>query len=110
MLKALVILVAIVIAAVNISAQGNIGQRRVVRKVGVVRVGPSTTYLKQGLNTEEVVKLLGEPTSISGLEETTGAVTYEFPRGEGRVLLAEFVNNSLVSSRIEMRTSAQAGR
>ena len=108
MLKALVILVAIVIAVVNVAAQGKNTNRRVVRKAGVVRVGPTTTYLKQGLNTEEVVKLLGEPTSISD-EQSSGAVTYEFPRGEGRVLLAEFINNSLVSSRIEMR-SAQAGR
>ena len=63
MLKALVILVAIVFAVVNVSAQGSSSRRRVVRKVGVVRVGPSTTYLKQGLSTEEVVRLLGEPTA-----------------------------------------------
>ncbi|MEK6282206.1 MAG: hypothetical protein AABN95_17755 [Acidobacteriota bacterium] len=110
MLKALIILVAIVIAAVNVSAQGSSTYRRVVRRIGVVRVGPSTTYLKQGLSAEEVVKLLGEPTAISEREATTGAVTYEFPRDEGRVLLAEFVNGSLVSSRTQARTNAQAGR
>lgn len=110
MLKALVILVAIVIAVVNVSAQSSGAHRRIVRKIGVVRVGPSTTYLKQGLSTEEVVRLLGEPTTISEREDGSGATTYEFPRGEGRVLVAEFVKDSLVSSRIEKRTNAQAGR
>ena len=108
MLKALVIIVALVIAVVNVSAQTGANHRRVVRRIGVVRVGPSTTYLKQGLSTEEVVKLLGEPTSIS--EGNSGEVTYEFPRAEGRVLLAEFVNGSLVSSRTETRTNSQVGR
>lgn len=109
MLKALVILVAIVIAVVNVSAQGSASRRRVVRKIGVVRVGPSTTYLKQGLSTDEVVKLLGEPTAILESEEGSGALTYVFTRSEGRVLVAEFVKGSLVSSRTEMRTNAQVG-
>ena len=108
MLKVLVIIVAVMIAVVHVSAQTSANHRRVVRKIGVVRVGPSTTYLKQGLSTEEVVKLLGEPISIS--ESSTGEVTYEFPRSEGRVLLAEFVNGSLVSSRTETRTNALVGR
>jgi hypothetical protein len=110
MLKALVILVAIVIAVVNVSAQSGGAQRRVVRKIGVVRVGPSTTYLKQGLRAEEVVRLLGEPTAIFERESGNGAVTYEFPRGEGRVLIAEFVKDSLVSSRTETRANIPAGR
>ena len=110
MLKALVILVAIVIAVVNVSAQGSTGQRRVIRKIGVVRVGPSTTFLKQGLSTEEVVRLLGEPTTISESGKGNGAITYEFPRSEGRILVAEFVKGSLVSSRTETRTNTQAGR
>ena len=108
MLKALVIIVAIVIAVVNVSAQTSGHQRRVVRRIGVVRVGPSSTYLKQGLSTEEVVKLLGEPTAIS--ESSTGEVIYEFPRSEGRVLLAAFVNGTLVGSRTAERTGTQAGR
>jgi hypothetical protein len=109
MLKALVILVAIVIAFVNVSAQGRSGQRRIVRKIGVVRVGSSTTYLKQGLSTEEVVRLLGEPTAILQREEGSEALTYVFTRSEGRVLVAEFVKGSLVSSRTETRTNLQVG-
>src|ERR1044072_7382215 len=101
MLKALVIIVAVVIAVVNVSAQTGANHRRVIRRVGVVRVGPSTTYLKQGLSTEEVVKLLGEPTAIS--QGRSGEVTYEFPRAEGRVLLGECVNCGLVSSSTETR-------
>jgi len=111
MLKAIVIFVAIIIMVVNVSAQSSSRtQRRVVRKAGVVRVGPSTIYLKQGLTTEEVVRLLGSPTAITDSETAANGVTYEFERGEGRVLLAEFLNGSLVSSRVEARTSAQSGR
>ncbi len=109
MLKALVILVAIVIAFVHVSAQGSSTQRRVIRKIGVVRVGPSTTFLKQGLSTEEVVRLLGEPTAIYEREEGTDSITYVFARSEDRVLVAEFVKGSLVSSRTELRTNVQVG-
>ena len=109
MLKAIVICVCLIIAVVNVSAKTSGAQRRVVRKAGVVRVGPSTIYLKQGLTTEEVVRLLGEPIAVSD-SENDQSVTYEFQRSEGRVLLAEFVHGSLVSSRIEMRTNAQVGR
>lgn len=109
MLKALVILIAIVIAVVNVSAQSSGSHRRVVRKIGVVRVGPSTTYLKEGLSTEEVVRLLGEPTTIFAGEEGNSALTYVFTRSAGRVLVAEFVKGALVSSRIETRTNAQVG-
>jgi hypothetical protein len=71
-------------------------------KPGVVRVGPPTTYLKEGLSTEEVVRLLGQPSAISERRENAVVVTiYEFPRSEGRVLIAEFVKNALVSSRLE---------
>jgi hypothetical protein len=71
---------------------------------GVVKVGPRTTYLKEGLRTDEVVRLLGKPASIS--ERTENAIvitTYEFQRGEGHVLIAEFVQGGLVRSRTEAR-------
>jgi len=71
---------------------------------GVVHVGPRTTYLKAGLSTEEVTKLLGEPTSTS-IKDQGARVVYEFERGEGRVLIAEFVRDSLVSSRMETRAT-----
>jgi hypothetical protein len=118
MLKTLVILIALVIAVVNISAQSNssgkraFGGRHIVKRVGVVRVGPVTTYLKEGLTTEEVLRLLGEPTSMSERNANGSSVkTYEFPRSDNRILIAEFVNDSLVRSRTETRaTVAEGGR
>ena len=73
-------------------------------KPGVVQVGPRTTYLKEGLRTDEVVRLLGKPASISERSENdTIITTYEFQRGEGRILIAEFVSGILVRSRSETR-------
>jgi hypothetical protein len=73
---------------------------------GVVHLGPRTTYLKDGLTTQEVVKLLGEPLTVSERTESGKTVsTYEFQRGEGRVVIAEFVGNELVRSRTEMRAT-----
>jgi hypothetical protein len=73
-------------------------------KPGVVKVGPRTTYLKEGLRTDEVVRLLGKPTSISERKENDVIVTtYEFQRGEHQVLVAEFVSGKLVRSRTETR-------
>ncbi|MGH9873695.1 MAG: hypothetical protein ACRD9S_14700 [Pyrinomonadaceae bacterium] len=82
-------------------------------KPGVVQVGPRTTYLKEGLRTDEVVRLLGKPASISERSENDVVITtYVFQRGEGRTLIAEFVNGVLVSSRLETRVEnpAQADR
>jgi hypothetical protein len=74
------------------------------RPTGVLRLGPPTTYLKQGLRTEEVLRLLGQPGSISQRHDQGVIVTtYEFPRGEGRILIAEFVSDALVRSRVETR-------
>jgi hypothetical protein len=73
-------------------------------KPGVVRVGPRTTYIKEGLSSEEVVRLLGKPASISERSENGVMVTtYEFQRGEGRILIAEFVKGLLVRSHTEVR-------
>jgi hypothetical protein len=73
-------------------------------KPGVVQVGPRTTYLKEGLRTDEVVRLLGKPASISERSENDIVIaTHEFQRGEGRILIAEFVGGILVRSRSETR-------
>jgi hypothetical protein len=77
---------------------------------GVVHLGPRTTFLKEGLTTEDVFRLLGEPSARSNRNENGKMVaTFEFQRGEGRVLVADFVENALIGSRIEMRTVAFAG-
>jgi hypothetical protein len=73
-------------------------------KPGVVQVGPRTTYLKEGFSVEEVKRLLGTPSAISERTENSVVVTtYEFPRAEGRVLIAEFKNGLLVRSTMESR-------
>jgi hypothetical protein len=81
-------------------------------KPGVVLVGPRTTYLKAGLSREQVVRLLGKPSSISERSEQDVVITtYEFKRGEGRVLIAEFEHGLLVRSRTESRdANVQADR
>ncbi len=73
-------------------------------KPGVVRVGPRTTYLKEGLKPDEVVRLLGKPHSISERTEKGVVITtFEFQRGEGQVLVVEFENGVLVHSQTESR-------
>jgi len=73
-------------------------------KPGVVRVGPPTTYLKEGLSVAQVIRLLGKPQEVSERTENGVALaTYEFRRGEGRVLVAEFERGLLVRSRTETR-------
>ncbi len=81
-------------------------------KPGVVQVGPRTTYLKEGLTTAEVVRLLGKPAAISERLDNDIVVTvYEFTRSEDRVLIAEFVKGALVRSTMETREQvAQADR
>jgi hypothetical protein len=105
MLKTLIIAIAILIAAVHVSAQpSTTAKRHTSRRSGVVRVGPSVTYLKEGFTVEEVLRLLGEPANISKHQSGSElVVTYEFPRGQNRFLIAEFVNGALVSSRTETR-------
>ena len=74
----------------------------------VVRVGPRTTYLKEGLSTEDVVRMLGRPAEVSERDEDGArVVTYVYPRGEGRVLVAEFVAGRLVRSRVESRAEGE---
>jgi hypothetical protein len=74
------------------------------RKPRVIRVGPPTTFVKEGLRTEEVLRLLGKPVATSErVEQGLVVTTYEFLRGGGRVLVADFVSDALVHSRIETR-------
>lgn len=73
----------------------------------VVRVGPSTTFIKAGLTKAEVIRLLGQPLAVSSREEEGASKTlYEFNRGGGRVLTAEFLDDVLVGSTITSHTQA----
>jgi hypothetical protein len=73
---------------------------------GVVRFGPRTTYLKEGMRTQEVLRLLGQPSLVSEQTEDGAVVTrYEFDRSEGRIIVAEFVSDALVRSRTETKVA-----
>ena len=74
----------------------------------VIRFGPRTTYLKEGLTTEEVLRLLGKPSSVTERREGNNLLsTYTFQRSEGRIFIAEFENGLLVRSRTEPSTAFQ---
>jgi hypothetical protein len=111
MLKTIIIAIAILIAGVQAFAQPTASVRRhVSRKSSVVRVGPSVTYLKEGFTVEEVLRLLGEPATVSKHQSEAGLVTtYEFARGQNRFLIAEFVRGVLVNSRTETRDQVALG-
>lgn len=115
MIKILIFVVVIMSAAVTVSAQNQRNLKRDAgRQVtkgrvtsGVVQLGPRTTYLKEGLSTEDVLRVLGSPAAVSERNENEVIVkTYEFTRSEGRVLVAEFVGGALVRSRTETRVQA----
>jgi hypothetical protein len=108
MLKTMVIVVALLIAVVNVSAQTGRNQKseRRVHRTSAVRVGPPTTYLKDGLTTEQVLRILGQPINVIQREENGVIIkTYEFQRGANRILVAEFVKDTLVGSRTETHTN-----
>jgi hypothetical protein len=68
----------------------------------VLRVGPSTTYIRTGLTTDDVVRVLGKPEAVSErMNGDTRIILYTYPRGEGRFLVTEFENNLLVRSYID---------
>jgi hypothetical protein len=111
MLKAMVIVIALLIAVVNVSAQTSRVHKNVrrVHQASAIRIGPPTTYLKEGLTSEEVVRILGNPITVSQRDERGIVIkTYEFQRGANRVLVAEFVNGALVSSKTETRAQLVA--
>lgn len=75
------------------------------RKTRVIKVGESSTYLKNGLSVGEVISLLGNPMAVHSRSESGVSVkTYEFKRGAEKVIVAEFVDNQLVHSRTEFRS------
>jgi hypothetical protein len=92
----------------NAKTKTSAERRQVTRVVDgrVLRLGPTTTYLKNGLSTDEVVRLLGKPESVSERHEgNSHLLIYAFPRADGRVFIAEFENGLLVNSRMEPATS-----
>ena len=68
----------------------------------VVQVGPRSTYLREGMDQDDVLRLLGEPASISSRNSDEGIVSvYEFRRSNGRTLITEFAAGKLISYRTE---------
>jgi hypothetical protein len=105
MKKTLILLSLLLCAGTQAVAQtGAKVTRTVSTSPRVISVGPRTTYLKEGISTEDVLKLLGRPAEVSEREEGGAkVVSFVFERGEGRVLVAEFVSDRLVRSRVETR-------
>ena len=80
----------------------NPSQKRTSAARSVVRVGPSTTYLKPGLSAREVLVFMGKPASIDERQDgETLRTVYVYTRSGGKVFLAEFVDGLLVGSRTE---------
>ena len=102
MSRIVTVLLIAIFSAVSISAQGaRVRADKNSKPHGVIEVGQRSTYLKEGLSTEDVRRLLGEPSSVG--ERTVNGkivVSYEFSRGAGRTLIAEFVDNVLVHTQV----------
>lgn len=76
----------------------------------VVIVGPRSTYLQEGLKLGAVLKVLGQPAAVSQRSENGKViVSYEFTRGGGRTVVAEFVNDVLVHSQIVVADEVKRG-
>jgi hypothetical protein len=90
------------------------GERKQVLRVvdgRVLRLGPTSMYLKNGLSRDEVVRLLGKPVTISERREGERLfTTYTFSRGEGRIFVAEFENGLLTASRTEAAEALERTR
>ena len=82
-------------------------------KPGVVEIGPRSTFLKEGLSLTAVLRVLGHPTAITERVVDQKVVrSYEFSRGAGRTVVADFVNDILVHSQtvsVENMTPRVAG-
>jgi hypothetical protein len=103
--------ISLIVLAAFSSVSAGVSSKRKYVKATVVRVGPSTTFIKAGLTIAEVISVLGEPVAISARREEGTIITrYEFPRGEGRFIIAEFIQGALVYSKTEVRAQvAQLG-
>jgi hypothetical protein len=116
------ILIALLLAVTSISAQtkaasgdvelsgssysnGTSSKHSIERKdatPGVIKVGPTMTYLKNGLSINEVTRLLGKPVYVSERKEWNGLIsTYIFRRGEDRFVVAEFAKGILKRSSVK---------
>jgi len=92
------VFIALIVIAGAVGASAQTGPKTDShRRTGVVEIGPRSTYLREGLKLDVVLRVLGEPSSVSERQENKVTVrTYVFARGEGRTLTAEFINNVLV--------------
>lgn len=117
MKKTFILSAIILCAGFGTAARAEVGARRPADKRDrvatppasrVVRVGPRSTYLKEGLSTEDVLRMVGRPSDVfERFEDGKSVMVYVFERGENRVLVAEFVEGRLVRSRIESRAEGE---
>jgi hypothetical protein len=111
MIKVLTLLVVLSITAIGVSAQTPNKEAAVMKpvayktkasnhsKAGVVELGPRSTYLKEGLTLAAVLQAMGKPTSVTERTSNGKTVTsYEFSRGAGRTVIADFVDDVLIHS------------
>lgn len=109
MFKVLTLSAILLVSVIGVSAQTANKEAEVIKpvayktketsrsKAGVVELGPRSTYLKEGLSLAAVMKVLGTPSVVSERVENHKVVRdYEWSRGEGRTLSAQFVNDVLV--------------
>jgi hypothetical protein len=76
-----------------------------------LKLGPSTTYIKNGLSYPEVVRFLGQPSSVSERQDgQLRLTTLTFARSQGRVLVTEFADGVVISSRTESNESLSQSR
>jgi hypothetical protein len=128
MKKFLILIATILISATAVSAQTNtkgdrrrsaervksvtsINRRERSRVSLVLKLGPSTTYIKNGLSYTEVVRFLGRPSSVSERQDgQLRLTTLTFTRSQGRVLVTEFADGVLINSRMETNESLSQNR
>ncbi len=111
MIKVFTFLTVLLIAATGVSAQTERDSKRNVKDVsyktasprrsedGVVEIGPRSTYLKEGLSLAAVLHVMGKPDAVKERTLDGKTVTsYEFSRGAGRTVIADFIGGVLIHS------------
>jgi hypothetical protein len=100
----LIILISLVIITTCSSLAQSVYHLSKTKRVSpaVVRLGPSTTFMRNGLSRQEVVKLLGEPFStVETMDGNAVVTTCVFHRSGDRILIAQFRDDVLIASRLQ---------
>lgn len=103
MSRLIILISLVVITACSTLAQSVYRVSKIKRvSPAVVRLGPSTTFLRNGLSRQEVAKLLGEPFStVETMDGNAVVTTSVFHRSGDRILIAQFRDDVLIASRLQ---------